>query len=79
MAYSSTRGAAVEAPTRLEWACGVQTPLGLLPEQVHAVGSPAWVLPLTWSHAMLVLAVRPELSMVSTALERRGVPTSHPA
>ena len=27
-------------------------------------GSPGWVLPLGWSHAMLILAARPELSLV---------------
>jgi glucoamylase len=42
----------------------VQTELGLLAEQVAADGSPAWVLPLAWSHAMLILAVRPELEAV---------------
>ena len=42
----------------------VATPLGLLPEQVTDHGEPAWVLPLAWSHAMLVLAARPELEAV---------------
>jgi glucoamylase len=41
------------------------TPLGLLPEQVREDGSPAWVLPLTWSHAMFVLAARPELAAIA--------------
>ncbi len=41
-----------------------QTELGLLPEQVADDGRPAWVVPLTWSHAMLVLAVRPELTLI---------------
>jgi hypothetical protein len=27
-------------------------------------GNPAWVLPLAWSHAMFVLAARPELEFV---------------
>lgn len=45
----------------VEWAERIQTPLGLLPEQVAEDGSPAWVVPLGWSHAMLVLAARPEL------------------
>ena len=40
------------------------TPLGLLPEQVTREGEPAWVLPLAWSHAMLLLATRPELGIV---------------
>ena len=30
--------------------------LGLLPEQVTDDGEPAWVVPLAWSHAMLLLA-----------------------
>ena len=41
-----------------------QTSLGLLPEQVTRDGHPAWVVPLGWSHAMLILAARPELSLV---------------
>jgi glucoamylase len=49
----------------VEWAERAQTPLGLLPEQVAEDGSPAWVVPLGWSHAMLVLAARPELAAVA--------------
>jgi len=41
-----------------------QTSLSLLPEQVTRDGHPAWVVPLGWSHAMLILAARPELSLV---------------
>lgn len=41
-----------------------QTPVGLLPEQCSVSGSPAWVVPLTWSHAMFVLATRPDLQIV---------------
>jgi len=48
----------------LEYALARQTPLGLLPEQVSEAGDPAWVVPLGWSHAMLVLAARPELAVV---------------
>ena len=48
----------------LEYALARQTPLGLLPEQVTRTGEPAWVVPLGWSHAMLVLAARPELALV---------------
>jgi GH15 family glucan-1,4-alpha-glucosidase len=51
----------------LEYALGVQTDLGLLPEQVTEDGQPAWVVPLAWSHAMLVLAARPELDAVREA------------
>lgn len=48
----------------LEYALARQTPLGLLPEQVTRAGDPAWVVPLGWSHAMLILAARPELAIV---------------
>jgi glucoamylase len=48
----------------LDYARRVATPLQLLPEQVTDDGAPAWVVPLAWSHAMLVLAVRPELDAV---------------
>jgi glucoamylase len=48
----------------LEYALARQTPLGLLPEQVTRDGDPAWVVPLGWSHAMLILAARPELALV---------------
>ncbi len=48
----------------LRYAVERQTTLGLLPEQVTRAGEPAWVVPLGWSHAMLVLAARPELSLV---------------
>jgi glucoamylase len=44
----------------LDYVVSRSTSLGLLPEQVHPDGSPAWVLPLAWSHAMLILAARPE-------------------
>jgi glucoamylase len=50
--------------TALAYALARQTPLGLLPEQVTRNGDPAWVVPLGWSHAMLVLAARPELAIV---------------
>ena len=40
------------------------TALDLLPEQVLPDGTPAWVLPLGWSHAMLLLAARPELTLL---------------
>jgi glucoamylase len=49
----------------LEYAVRAQTALGLLPEQVTDDGEPAWVVPLAWSHAMLLLAARPELEAVA--------------
>jgi glucoamylase len=48
----------------LEYVFSRRTGLDLLPEQVLPDGSPAWVLPLAWSHAMLLLAARPELAIV---------------
>jgi glucoamylase len=48
----------------VQFALSRQTKIGLLPEQVTREGEPAWVLPLTWSHAMLLLAARPELALV---------------
>lgn len=51
----------------LEYALSAQTPLGLLPEQVTEEGEPAWVVPLAWSHAMLLLAARPELASIALA------------
>ena len=47
----------------LDYAVSRRTDLDLLPEQADRDGKPAWVLPLAWSHAMLVLAVRPELGL----------------
>lgn len=42
----------------LDWAVKGATEHGLLPEQVDKVtGKPAWVIPLTWSHAMFVLVL----------------------
>ncbi len=48
----------------VEYALARQTPVGLLPEQAARDGRPAWVVPLTWSHAMFVLAARPDLRIV---------------
>ena len=48
----------------LAYALEHQTPLGLLPEQITRDGDPAWVVPLGWSHAMLILAARPELALI---------------
>ena len=40
------------------WAVDRATEHGLLPEQVYGdTGKPAWVMPLTWSHAMFVLVL----------------------
>jgi glucoamylase len=53
----------------LAYAERVATPLGLLAEQVTDDGAPAWVLPLAWSHAMFVLAARPELELICESTE----------
>jgi glucoamylase len=58
----------------LRYAQRVATPLELLPEQVTDDGEPAWVVPLAWSHAMLVLAARPELE----AVRAQAAPASSP-
>ena len=49
-----------------------RTPLDLLAEQVLPDGRPAWVVPLGWSHAMLLAASRPELRLVRRLREREG-------
>lgn len=54
--YHLELGNHAKASDLLDWAVRHRTPLGLLPEQVHKdTGEPAWVVPLTWSHAMFVL------------------------
>lgn len=46
------------AQEMLAWATEHRTALDLLPEQIDRVtGETAWVVPLTWSHAMFVLLV----------------------
>jgi GH15 family glucan-1,4-alpha-glucosidase len=57
----------------LAYAERVATPLGLLAEQVTDDGDPAWVLPLAWSHAMLVIAARPELGLIREGSDHAGV------
>ena len=56
----------------LEYALARKTALGLLPEQVTPDGKPAWVVPLGWSHAMLMLAARPELALIRDGAEVHG-------
>lgn len=47
-----------KAKEYLDWAAAGSTNLGLLPEQIGKDdGKPAWVIPLTWSHAMFVLTL----------------------
>lgn len=48
----------LEAKKLFKWVIDHATELDLLPEQIDKVtGRPAWVLPLTWSHAMFILTV----------------------
>lgn len=56
--YNAELGDYEKARNYFDWAVGGRTELGLLPEQVdRATGKPAWVIPLTWSHAMFVLTL----------------------
>ncbi|MBD2871288.1 glycoside hydrolase family 15 protein [Paenibacillus arenilitoris] len=56
--YRIRTGSIDEAKRLLKWAMAHRTETGLLPEQVDkTTGGTAWVVPLTWSHAMFVLTV----------------------
>lgn len=56
--YRIRTGQLDEARKLIDWALAHRTRCGLLPEQVdRESGETAWVVPLTWSHAMFVLAV----------------------
>lgn len=56
--YRTQQGRYEDARSLLDYAVKHVTPSGLLPEQVdRETGETAWVVPLTWSHAMFVLAV----------------------
>ncbi|MTV25944.1 hypothetical protein FTX61_11070 [Nitriliruptoraceae bacterium ZYF776] len=56
------------AADEVHYAVHAATSTGLLPEQVdERTGEPAWIVPLTWSHAMLVLALRPDPAGLPTA------------
>ncbi|MFC4601442.1 glycoside hydrolase family 15 protein [Cohnella hongkongensis] len=57
--YRASAGQFEAARRLLRWATEHRTETGLLPEQVDkSTGRPAWIVPLTWSHAMYVLTVR---------------------
>jgi glucoamylase len=54
------------------YALRAATSTDLLPEQVDpATGEPLWVVPLTWSHAMYVLACRPDAPGLPTLAVQR--------
>ncbi|WP_035157569.1 glycoside hydrolase family 15 protein [Cohnella thermotolerans] len=56
--YRACSGRVDEARKLLDWAVRHRTYAGLLPEQVDRhTGETAWVVPLTWSHAMFILTV----------------------
>ncbi|MFC5702451.1 glycoside hydrolase family 15 protein [Cohnella faecalis] len=56
--YRARNGQVSEAEKLLEWSVEHRTSSGLLPEQVDKnSGETAWVVPLTWSHAMFILTV----------------------
>lgn len=56
--YRASNGQLDEAQKLLDWAVRHRTISGLLPEQVdRSTGDTAWVVPLTWSHAMFILTV----------------------
>jgi len=56
--YYIRNGKINKALEYFDWAARGATPLGFLPEQIDInTGKPAWVIPLTWSHAMFVLVM----------------------
>lgn len=57
--YFIETGELEKAASCVKWCIGSCNHLELLPEQVSRQdGKPCWVVPLTWSHAMYVLALR---------------------
>ena len=56
--YRFATGDVKEGRKHIQWALDHRTETGLLPEQIDKnTGETAWVVPLTWSHAMFILAV----------------------
>jgi len=56
--YRIQTGKLDDARRLIRWAIDHRTESGLLPEQIDKhTGDTAWVVPLTWSHAMFVLAI----------------------
>jgi glucoamylase len=56
--YKIKLGHYEKARELLDWAVEHRTEMGLLPEQIDKhTGETAWVVPLTWSHAMFILAI----------------------
>ncbi|RJX39695.1 glycoside hydrolase family 15 [Paenibacillus pinisoli] len=72
--YRVATGDLAAARKLLDWAMAHRTETGLLPEQVDKVtGETAWVVPLTWSHAMFVLTI----FMLAEAEEKAAVAASN--
>lgn len=56
--YRIQTGSLDDAKRLLNWALDHRTETGLLPEQIDKnTGETAWVVPLTWSHAMFILTI----------------------
>lgn len=56
--YHIKRGSIEKAKEYFLWAVKHRTELYFLPEQIDKdTGEPAWVIPLTWSHAMFILVL----------------------
>lgn len=54
---AAAQGRTDQARRAFQWTLDHATPEGLLAEQIDPLtGQPAWVMPLTWSHAMFALA-----------------------
>lgn len=74
--YRIQTGSIDDAKRLLQWVLDHRTETGLLPEQVDKnTGETAWVVPLTWSHAMFILTV----FMLAEAEAASGVITSEAA
>ena len=67
----SDTGELEKARTLIEWAADHASSTGLLPEQVNAAdGSPVGVLPLAWSHAAYIIAIRRHAAQLAS----KGLP-----
>ncbi len=65
--FYSLLGEKTKANELIRWAEENSSQAGLLPEQVHRInGGPKWVLPLSWAHAMYILAYLASEDKIST-------------
>ena len=56
--YEGVQGNVSESKRLVDWVATHTTPAGLVPEQVHReTGEPVAAVPLSWSHAMVAIAV----------------------